>query len=463
MLKKAMLVGAIFLSALSAKEPDTTEQPKKYSRPVGFQFSAKPSSITLSSALYTGSIIEKNMGHVFDFGMDFLKPEKTWTRCAYELWIYPMLFGPIHKAVRRTYQLYGKAKRIEATGDTPEYFICYDESREHNYFSLLGRNIWYTYLEPFSDHGMHIDVLPKEAEKKDLEEAIGVLMGKNASTTEVSKLIRNKDVFNAYESIMSSRYTTEQRILIEAAEHNSLMQYAKNLEDMLWYDDGAHVAQMTGYMASKWSGVFACIKQMILESHVSQTTLKSTPIGRVESLYNKAGITSSYKLFMGASVLASLLSAETISRLMSDVSFAKTGDTFMPVPEWNGLRLPNFSLYLTSQGPSLFVNTGYKWSKTLFMPISMEYVFLGNAKQIELGIGLRKYFEYCFLHVETILNAQQKAAGGKVLVGLKPFQNFEFLLGVRLDHSQTLEGERNIEKTTDKYSTSFTLGAQYDL
>lgn len=461
MLKKTLNVVAVGLSTVSLCGANIGEK-----TPVGYQPARLiPLNIGFFSGFTTNQsasdfniALEKNSGWVFDKGHNWLKPQQVWTRVAYKYLIYPLVMGPFYKALRMTTDLYGKASRIEALGGHARYVSStYDTYAEH-YWSMLGKNIWSAYKGVFTGSVPQIEVFPAVNEEFASDYRKNFVSGTVASdlsnlqakaqeirknnAVDTDKIHLNDDICLLKDE--AEKYLTARgRVLVQAAGYNAKMQHTRNIEDTLWYDESGHLAQLSNHSLSKLAHAADSIGVFFQRNESGQ---QNSDLGRIQQGYQAMGVELSWKEMGAYGAVAFLGSAEFWGRFLEEFDYVSSGDTYVRAPEIQGFRLPNLGFYLTSQGPSYQINTGYRMGQDMFFPVALEYVFKGPNKMLEITVGVRKKFEWMgsYLHGEIVANVHEKAFGGKILMGIRPTVSTFVDLGVRFDHVDTLDGERNI-------------------
>jgi hypothetical protein len=473
-------VAAISITGLSAEGSEKSTTGFKYSRPIPLSLGFLPKFMTNQSVSEFHMAIEKNAGWVFDAGHKWLKPETKLGRLAYKHLIFPLVMGPLNKAIRITTDVYGKASRHQALGWETEYVGNNYETYAKNYFSMAGQNVGKSYKGMFtavetidaiptkfegtadkvSKRFVYatpdVDVTPiKEAIKKSLEneavDANKVLLDK-----EVGDLLIGKEVGGQIKlSVVDGHLTPQGQVLTRAGGYNARMMHARDVEDTLWYEGGGHLAQLSNHSIAKLSVAIDGMLAYLMRHHKSGLY---TDLGRILVAYDTMGIKLDPKNVALYSVFTFLGSAEFWGRFFEEADYTSNGDTYVKAPEIGGFRLPNLGYYFTTKGLSYQLTTGYRIGQEWFFPVAVEWVFKGPKDIFEFTLGVRKQFAWmgAYIHGEVVANFQESGYGGKVAVGIKPFDSFYADCGVRFDHIDTLEGERNMRviNNDDKWNAS---------
>ena len=471
MFKKIINCVAIGLS-VSALHADVGEkQPTQYkfSRPIPLSLGFVPGFMTNQSVSEFHTALEKNTGWVFDAGHKWLQPQTMWGRVAYKYLLFPVAVAPFNKAIRMSADVYGKANRIEALGWKAEYVGNTYETYAENYWSMFAKNFWKSYKRMVGAVET-IDAIPSNKEV-DLDKSSTRFI-KNPiqeGATDLKWLIKNvlKD-----ESVDPNKVTLHQgvgklrlaldkhltpqgKILTRAAGYNAGMMHSRDIEDTLWYEGGGHLAQLSNHTMGKLAVAIDGLGVYFMRNNDAK---HFSELGRIQMAYGEMDIEISGKKIALYSVGAFLGSAEFWGRFFEEADYISSGDVYVKAPEIGGFRLPNLGFYLTTKGLSYQLNTGYRFGHDLFFPVAVEYVFNGPKNIVECTVGMRKQFAWmgAYVHGEVVANFQESGYGGKLAVGLKPCQSFYTDAGVRIDHIDTLEGERNIRVITndDKWCAS---------
>ena len=125
--------------------------------------------------------------------------------------------------------------------------------------------------------------------------------------------------------------------------------------------------------------------------------------------------------------------------------YVMTGIDYVGAREFKGVRVPDVNFYLSSKGPSYRVQTGYRYSNTMHVPIAYERVFLGDY-QDELSVGLACQWNARYA-TQTELRFG-KALGATQSVRRLFFGKIWGVLGLEYTRFDNLYGERNISVVT---------------
>lgn len=460
-----MFVSLVSVAGKSEQRPNNY----KYSRPIPISLGYFKEFTTNQSVSNFHVALEKNSGWVFDAGHNWLKPQQVWTRVAYKYLIYPIVSAPFYKALRMSSDAYGQASRIQALGGRTRYVGNTYETYAACYWQMFLANLWKSYKGAVTGSVEEIDVLPttKEAFTSDFRDAFvsGRVVANTTAIKAKVKVLRENDAVDANKVVLNDEVralrdsldgylTARGKVLVRAAGYNARMEHTRNIEDTLWYDGGGHLAQLSNHTMNKLAHTVDSIGIFFQRNESGQ---KNSELGRIEEAYKDMGIELTWKEMGIYGAVAFLGSAEFWGRFLEEVDYISSGDAYVKAPEIHGFRLPNLGFYLTTQGPSYQINTGYRFGQDLFFPLAVEFVFKGPNKMVELTAGVRKHFAWmgAYLHGEITANPHTAAFGGKLAVGIKPIGDMFADVGVQIDHIDTLRGERNIRSLKeDKWCPS---------
>lgn len=464
------VVIGLSVSALQADASEKQPNQFKFSRPIPLSLGFVPGLMTNQSVSEFHVALEKNTGWVFDTGHKWLQLQSMWGRVAYKHLLFPFVMAPFNKAIRMSNDVYGKASRIEALGWKAEYVGNTYETYAENYWSMFAQNIWKSYKGMFgtvetieaipSSKNETLDKYSKRfindpkpvVDATDLKESIKTV--RTDESVDPNKVTLNKDVATKRFGL-DAHLTPQGQVLIRAAGYNAGMMHSRDIEDTLWYEGGGHLAQLSNHTMGKLAVAIDGIGVYFMRNNSAHPF---SELGRIAVAYDAMGIEISGKKIALYSVGAFLGSAEFWGRFFEEADYTSTGDVYVKAPEIGGFRLPNLGFYFTTKGLSYQLNTGYRFAQDLFFPVAVEYVFNGPKNIVECTLGVRKQFAWmgAYVHGEVVANFQESGYGGKLAVGIKPFTSFYADAGVRIDHIDTLEGERNIRVITndDKWCAS---------
>ena len=472
-------VTAISISGISGDVGEKRPADYKFSRPIPLSLGFFPGFMINQSVSEFHMAIEKNTGWVFDAGHKWLQPETKLGRIGYKYLLFPFVMAPLNKAIRITTDLHGKSSRFQALGWKTEYVSNKYETYAENYWSMAGQNVWKAYKGMLSTVE-NVDVVPTKFDgnadkvasrfvrattdvdltlmKESIKEAL-----KNEAV-DANKVLLQEDIGNLRFVQVDDHLTPQGQVITRAGGYNALMMHVRDSEDTLWFEGGGHIAQLSNHSVAKLTvaidGISAYMMRNDNVKHMSE-------LGRVLTAYKFMGIDLCGKKIAMYSALCFLGSAEFWGRFFEEADYISSGDVYVKAPEIGGFRLPNLGFYFTTKGLSYQLTTGYRFGQEWFFPVAVEWVFKGPKDIFEFTAGVRKQFGWmgAYIHGEVVANFQESGYGGKVAVGVKPGQSFYVDCGVRIDHIDTLEGERNIRviNNDDKWNASVfaTVGVMF--
>ncbi|MDP3936397.1 MAG: hypothetical protein Q8Q56_05400, partial [Alphaproteobacteria bacterium] len=286
---------------------------------------------------------------------------------------------------------------------------------------------------------------PIQVDATDLKATIKTL--REDESVDPNKVTLNNSV-GRLRNALDAHLTAQGKVLTRAAGYNAVMMHARDIEDTLWYENGGHLAQLSNHSMGKLAIAIDAIRLIFMRNGSAH---RHTDLGRISAAYKEMDIDIGTKIIPVYSALAFLGSAEFWGRFFEEADYISSGDVYVKAPEIRGFKLPNIGFYFTTKGLSYQLNTGYRFGQDLFFPVAIEYVFTGPKNILECTLGVRKQFAWmgAYVHGEIVTNFQESGYGGKLAVGVKPCTSFYADAGVRIDHINTLEGERNIRVITN--------------
>lgn len=441
----------------------------KFSRPIPLSLGFVPSLMTNQSVSEFHIALEKNAGWVFDAGHKWLQPETKLGRIGYKYLIFPFVMAPLNKAIRITAGLHGKSSRFQALGWKTEYVSNKYDTYAENYWSMAGQNVWKSYKGMFSAVE-NVDAVPTKFDGKadkvasrfvnatpdvdvtPMKEAIKEALKNEA--VDANNVTRQQDI-GGLRLMLDNHLTPQGQVLTRAGGYNARMMHARDIEDTLWYEGGGHLAQLSNHSIGKLAVAIDGLSVYLMRNNNAKHL---SELGRIMRAYGDMGIDLCGKKIAMYSAFCFLGSAEFWGRFFEEVDYISSGDAYVKAPEFGGFRLPNLGFYFTTKGLSYQLTTGYRIGQEWFFPVAVEWVFKGPKDILEFTAGVRKQFGWmgAYIHGEVVANFQESGYGGKVAVGVKPCQSFYADCGVRFDHIDTLEGERNIRviNNDDKWNAS---------
>ncbi len=227
------------------------------------------------------------------------------------------------------------------------------------------------------------------------------------------------------------------KVVISAGGPNIQQDRARNAENHLWYNGGDHLTIMNTYFWDKtWSGFQSTLSKGKNYSDNQDTT-------KICNAYNEMGINLTHSKIIKYAYLSYFLSTQTYANIYQIYKTITAGENKVYAPEYYGVKLPNVGLYFTTKGPTYNIGSGYKFSDTLFIPLSIEFGLSESAWEVMLGVR-KKYPPYynAFVHMEVVFN--NEAIGASIYGGAEWLNKWTAQVGLTYHNAKTLQGERNI-------------------
>lgn len=223
---------------------------------------------------------------------------------------------------------------------------------------------------------------------------------------------------------------------------NTSSLFAESLADRAYYT-GSHFLQGYNYVFFKLDAY----------TYANSTYRGSTglPAGvtgdmtNAVNYYSSQGMGISLSDIWTGSMNSLLFSAGTYSYIWSLGKYIFTGDPTVHAFQLAGIRLPELSHYLTSEGLSYRVGSGIHSSDT-YIPFSVEMIYKGRTA-VEVTLGYRKYKNYSpsnprgYFELGIVGNTLG-GIGGHFKKEIDLDSSSLLDLGLTLHHYRTFLGER---------------------
>ena len=241
-------------------------------------------------------------------------------------------------------------------------------------------------------------------------------------------------------------FSTEWGIVFGAGGVNNEMRFASDLAERLKYGEG-HVYEWVPYMFGTFSSVV-----YDLEFPTGQSDLRS-----VSRDYGKKGLSISVPDMTRANLLSFLGSAATWSYGKGIWDFVAAGESRIKALSVKGVYLPTVSNYLTTQGISFRVASGYRLNENVVFPFAVEFIGVGGTGQ-EYNVGWR--------HTDFLLKGLAPSVSLTMGRGLDVNASLSYdasrwtriTFGVERYDVDSFYGERNITSTETGGSSSQVWG-----
>lgn len=427
----------------------------------------------------TASEFTNNINDLISLGFAKLdsafKPTTFLSRCILANTYYYATF-PIYVVNLITRYNWAIASRIAATGLQPgfvDFGIGSEKTINH------GDSIWGIWSAPFRTWSQdsfgralsvarytplaltdkkHLYPLSKESkellEEDRLEEAkVSPDEAKGLSETE-------------YRSIRESQlkiFKPEWRLQVIAAGFNDISDQSREIQ---WKADSSRADYLDSahYLLSRISLPFLGIATALKKDPVEPTKY-SCDLSQIELLYKDLNLdisTSKIAILSGLSMFLSASFYKTFKH--NHWGYYNDGSNEYSSYFWHGLRLPDVVTYLNPKGVSYHVSTGYQFSDTWSMPVTIEFLVAGGSG-IEGSIGLQKrFFSFYNLTLCPLFLIGKDGKGGSLKASIELLDRFFVSGSVAFKDAKTLEGARHIlsfEKGSTDIEFSVSAGIMY--
>ncbi|QOL19668.1 hypothetical protein [Candidatus Bodocaedibacter vickermanii] len=244
--------------------------------------------------------------------------------------------------------------------------------------------------------------------------------------------------------ILQNLLSEEAYLVVSFAGINNQMRYAQDVSNLIFKYNG-HLMYSFDYFFGKYEG-YRYVSTY--ESHLAAGKISSgDDIYCILRNYDNRDYTiDAFDIKMGS--LASLfLSATTWSFVYSAITELPKGSFLVHAPVWNGWRLPDLNFYMTSQGLSFEVVTGYQFNDRWHVGLTAEMVYKGNTAY-EFGPSITYKFSTPSgefeLSAQAIISNDLEFGGAAGIEWTAPRK--DWAVGVKYTHHNalTFAGERNI-------------------
>lgn len=225
---------------------------------------------------------------------------------------------------------------------------------------------------------------------------------------------------------------------------NNQMRMSQSVADLI-YNSNGHLLYGFDYTIGKLSSYRYSV---VFERANSNGNISSgNDILHILSSYVVRGYEINSSDIMQGSVISLLGSSTTWAFVYSAFTELPKGSFLVRPPVWHGWRLPDLNFYMTSQGLSYEVVTGYKINPNWYVGLSAEYVYKGK-RAYEIGPSVTYTFPTSIgqfeLSGQVIVSNEGEFAGNAGLNWTS--ENNPLSVGVHYiyHNALTLVGERNI-------------------
>ena len=295
------------------------------------------------------------------------------------------------------------------------------------------------------------------------------------SETDVQAVIDklpNAATLSSKEALIKQLIENDFALPMITAGLNNEMRLAQEIADIIYAKKG-HLAYFNSYLIGKFS---AFDYVMSYESDLAAG--KVTPgndIANILKAYKNRDYSIDASDIKIGSTASLLLSATTWSFVYSAFTELPKGSFLVHAPVWHGWRLPDVNFYMTTQGLSFEVVTGYQFNENWYAGLTAEMVYKGNTAY-EFGPSIGYSFNTSIgevtLSAQPIIGNTMEFGGNAGVEWTSP--NKDWTVGIKYiyHNALTLVGERNIpflcsgfmndgEPSTTNHEANITLSYTY--
>ncbi len=250
--------------------------------------------------------------------------------------------------------------------------------------------------------------------------------------------------------------TPQQRLIEAAAGINQQTNLAANLANRMSLTDNVDMASFFSYSNNSLS-YFLYDDSIIpyLAGSSSNPATRNLAGDRAQMIneWRDLGYNFSDKSLARNQFNAFLISGTTWSYLYNMPEYIRTGQrNFKPI-RFFGFRMPDFYNYYNVNGPSLNIQTDYKFSAKTFLKLGYESIYSGKTDYKEYKIGISQSFKLANLSANYIINEKTTKESWN-LEATRSYKRYGLSLGYQLYNFETLTGERNIDTLRNRNKSS---------
>lgn len=265
----------------------------------------------------------------------------------------------------------------------------------------------------------------------------------NGSTlSETSKASKTRKQYQQY--IIQQLLSAELDIVIDFAGINNQMRYAQEVANIIFKHNG-HQMYCFDYLWGKYEPYRYTTRY---ESHLATGKVSlGNDIYYILLDYDNRGYNIDTSDIKKGSLASLFLSSTTWAFVYSAITELPKGSFLVHAPVWHGWRLPDLNFYMTSQGLSFEVVTGYQFNESWYAGLTAEMVYKGNtAYEFGPSVGYKfntpsGEFE---LSAQAIIGKDMEFGGNAGIEWTSPRKDWTVGLKYIYHNALTLVGERNI-------------------
>lgn len=159
-------------------------------------------------------------------------------------------------------------------------------------------------------------------------------------------------------------------LINEAGGFNNETRLSQDIASLV-YTKGGHVGYFTSYMTYKLNAATYTMRSENAVKNGERSTLGGDSASVISVYSNKIDA----KALKRDGFLTFLASGATWAFVKGWWDYIRTGDPTVEPFTWKGIRWPDFSVYYNTNGPSLEIISGYKYSENLFFDLGFEFIY----------------------------------------------------------------------------------------
>jgi len=180
-------------------------------------------------------------------------------------------------------------------------------------------------------------------------------------------------------------------MLISASGVNNEMFLASSMEDKFYHESESSIFNFPTYLATKLSSYHYAKSELNKNSGDDGGDL----LGIIQYFKDEKNINLTLNDFKKYNLIACFLSSTFWEYFMGTKDYFLDNQTTVYQNSWGPIRKPNIAFYINQPGLSYEISSGYRINSKTYIPIKIEYVFLGDT-QLEGRIGYSRIFKESF-------------------------------------------------------------------
>lgn len=231
-------------------------------------------------------------------------------------------------------------------------------------------------------------------------------------------------------------WTADWGITVYAAGFNSHQDYARLIQDKSYFKEANYLDSVNYIRARLYLPLFSLLD--LTDSYVGD-------VRKVKERYKLKNYDISAAKICFASLSGVLLSSSFYNAIKhANWTYYSSGPAEYNAYEWRGVKVPDVLTYVNNIGLSYHISSGYKFTDTLFFPVSVELnVFGETAAEATVGV-LKKFPSLLNLDVQADVRWGRGGIDGNLKASITPYGSMFLEAGLNVYHPQNLEGRRQI-------------------